>query len=108
MAATITGAAASRDFGPDTVSAPTHAPAASNTGADADAVSGSRSPYDAAHSCSRTSFQRASCVSVKASSTFPAPYVNGWNAFKRLTAHASADERDALFRGTVTRVYRLG
>ncbi|KVR15525.1 amidohydrolase [Burkholderia ubonensis] len=34
-------------------------------------------------------------------------YVNGWNAFKRLTAHASADERDALFRGTVTRVYRL-
>ncbi|WP_193099652.1 amidohydrolase family protein [Burkholderia sp. Z1] len=35
-------------------------------------------------------------------------YVNGWNAFKRLTAHASPDERDALFRGTVTRAYRLG
>lgn len=35
-------------------------------------------------------------------------YVNGWNAFKRLTAHASPSERDALFRGTVTRTYRLG
>ncbi|WP_029970686.1 amidohydrolase family protein [Paraburkholderia graminis] len=35
------------------------------------------------------------------------PYSNGWNAFKRLTAHASADERAALFRGTVSRVYRL-
>ncbi|MBR8256406.1 amidohydrolase family protein [Burkholderia ambifaria] len=35
-------------------------------------------------------------------------YVNGWNAFKRLTAHASPNERDALFRGTVSHVYRLG
>ncbi|KWA46379.1 amidohydrolase [Burkholderia territorii] len=35
-------------------------------------------------------------------------FVNGWNAFKRLTAHASPGERDALFRGTVTRAYRLG
>ena len=35
-------------------------------------------------------------------------FVNGWNAFKRLTAQASPDERDALFRGTVTRAYRLG
>lgn len=35
------------------------------------------------------------------------PYSNGWNAFKRLTAHASVAERDALFRGTVSRVYRL-
>ena len=35
-------------------------------------------------------------------------YVNGWNAFKRLTAHAGPSERDALFRGTVTRAYRLG
>lgn len=35
-------------------------------------------------------------------------YVNGWNAFKRLTAHASPSERDALFRGTVSHVYRLG
>ncbi|WP_175714178.1 amidohydrolase family protein [Burkholderia ambifaria] len=35
-------------------------------------------------------------------------YVNGWNAFKRLTAHASPTERDALFRGTVSHVYRLG
>jgi predicted TIM-barrel fold metal-dependent hydrolase len=36
------------------------------------------------------------------------PYSNGWNAFKRLTAQASAQERDDLFRGTVSRVYRLG
>jgi predicted TIM-barrel fold metal-dependent hydrolase len=35
------------------------------------------------------------------------PYSNGWNAFKRLTAHASADERAALFRGTASSVYRL-
>jgi L-fuconolactonase len=36
------------------------------------------------------------------------PYSNGWNAFKRLTAQASPDERQALFRGTVSKVYRLG
>ncbi|CAG9191561.1 Amidohydrolase [Paraburkholderia sabiae] len=36
------------------------------------------------------------------------PYSNGWNAFKRLTADASANEREALFRGTVAKVYRLG
>lgn len=30
-----------------------------------------------------------------------------WNAFKRLTAHASATERDALFSGTAIRTYRL-
>ena len=36
------------------------------------------------------------------------PYSNGWNAFKRLTADASANEREALFRGTVSKVYRLG
>ncbi|WP_175718320.1 amidohydrolase family protein [Burkholderia anthina] len=35
-------------------------------------------------------------------------FVNGWNAFKRLTARASANERDALFRGTVSHVYRFG
>lgn len=35
------------------------------------------------------------------------PYSNGWNAFKRLTAQATAQEREALFRGTVTKVYRL-
>lgn len=35
------------------------------------------------------------------------PYSNGWNAFKRLTAKASAAERDALFRGTASAVYRL-
>jgi L-fuconolactonase len=35
------------------------------------------------------------------------PFSNGWNAFKKLTAQASADEREALFRGTVSKVYRL-
>lgn len=35
------------------------------------------------------------------------PFSNGWNAFKRLTAHASEHEREALFRRTVTQVYRL-
>lgn len=30
-----------------------------------------------------------------------------WNAFKRLTSGASADEKNALFRGTATRFYRL-
>ena len=30
-----------------------------------------------------------------------------WNAFKRMVADASPAERDALFRGTATRVYRL-
>jgi len=34
-------------------------------------------------------------------------YAVGWNAFKRLTAHYSAGERQALFSGTATRVYRL-
>ena len=30
-----------------------------------------------------------------------------WNAFKKMVAGASEDEKDALFRGTATRVYRL-
>ena len=30
-----------------------------------------------------------------------------WNAFKRITAGASADEKAALFSGTAARVYRL-
>jgi predicted TIM-barrel fold metal-dependent hydrolase len=30
-----------------------------------------------------------------------------WNAFKKMTAGASEDEKDALFRGTASRVYRL-
>jgi predicted TIM-barrel fold metal-dependent hydrolase len=34
-------------------------------------------------------------------------YVTCWNAFKRLTSGASARERQALFEGTATRVYRL-
>jgi L-fuconolactonase len=36
------------------------------------------------------------------------PYSNGWNAFKHLTAQASPGERQALFSGTVSKVYRLG
>lgn len=35
------------------------------------------------------------------------PYGTLWNAFKRLTAGASADEKAALFAGTARRVYRL-
>lgn len=35
-------------------------------------------------------------------------YAVMWNAFKRLTAGASEDEKDALFRGTASRFYRLG
>jgi len=35
-------------------------------------------------------------------------FVVGWNAFKRLTTGCSPAERQALFEGTATRVYRLG
>ncbi len=35
-------------------------------------------------------------------------YVACWNAFKRLSAGASAAEKTALFSGTAMRVYRLG
>ena len=34
-------------------------------------------------------------------------YATCWNAFKRLTSSAGADERRALFEGTASRVYRL-
>ena len=34
-------------------------------------------------------------------------YAVGWNAFKRLTAGCGPAERQALFEGTATRVYRL-
>jgi L-fuconolactonase len=34
-------------------------------------------------------------------------YRTVWNAFKKLVADFSADERDAMFRGTAARVYRL-
>ncbi len=34
-------------------------------------------------------------------------YAVGWNAFKRLTAACSPDERQALFEGTASRIYRL-
>jgi predicted TIM-barrel fold metal-dependent hydrolase len=30
-----------------------------------------------------------------------------WNAFKKIAAQYSEDERDALFYGTATRVYQL-
>jgi predicted TIM-barrel fold metal-dependent hydrolase len=33
--------------------------------------------------------------------------VTGWNAFKRLTSGCSATERQLLFEGTASRVYRL-
>ena len=35
-------------------------------------------------------------------------YATLWNAFKRIAAGASADEKQALFNGTARRVYRLG
>lgn len=31
-----------------------------------------------------------------------------WNAFKRVTAGFPGPERDGLFRGTASRMYRLG
>jgi predicted TIM-barrel fold metal-dependent hydrolase len=34
-------------------------------------------------------------------------YAALWNAFKRIAANASADEKAALFSGTARRVYRL-
>ena len=34
-------------------------------------------------------------------------YVNLWNAFKKVSAHASASERAALFHDTAVRTYRL-
>ncbi len=34
-------------------------------------------------------------------------YATGWNAFKRITAGASPADRQALFEGTASRVYRL-
>jgi L-fuconolactonase len=34
-------------------------------------------------------------------------YLTCWNAFKRITAGASADEKRALYAGTAARVYRL-
>jgi predicted TIM-barrel fold metal-dependent hydrolase len=30
-----------------------------------------------------------------------------WNAFKRITTNASADEKTALYSGTACRVYRI-
>ena len=35
-------------------------------------------------------------------------YATLWNAFKRIAAGASADEKQALFNGTARRAYRLG
>jgi predicted TIM-barrel fold metal-dependent hydrolase len=34
-------------------------------------------------------------------------YTELWNAFKRITAHASASEKRALYSGTAAKVYRL-
>ena len=46
-------------------------------------------------------------------SNFPADrisygYVSGWNAFKRIAASASEDDKADLFRNTASRFYRLG
>jgi predicted TIM-barrel fold metal-dependent hydrolase len=30
-----------------------------------------------------------------------------WNAFKKMAAEFSEDEKEALFRGTATRVYKI-
>ena len=38
---------------------------------------------------------------------FSLPYRTVWNAFKKLVADFSPDERDAVLRGTAARVYRL-
>ena len=38
---------------------------------------------------------------------FSLPYRTVWNAFKKLVADFSPDERDAMLRGTAARVYRL-
>jgi len=38
---------------------------------------------------------------------FSLSYRTVWNAFKKLVADFSADERDAMLRGTATRIYRL-
>ena len=35
-------------------------------------------------------------------------YAALWNAFKRIAAGASADEKRALFHDTAARVYRIG
>jgi predicted TIM-barrel fold metal-dependent hydrolase len=34
-------------------------------------------------------------------------YTELWNAFKRITANASASEKTALYSGTAAKVYRL-
>ncbi len=34
-------------------------------------------------------------------------YTELWNAFKRITANASANEKTALYSGTAAKVYRL-
>lgn len=39
---------------------------------------------------------------------FSLSYRTVWNAFKKLVADFSPDERDAMLRGTAARVYRLG
>ncbi|WP_425122854.1 hypothetical protein [Burkholderia gladioli] len=121
------GGRSKRPFGPDIVSAPTSSPLAPNTGADTEAVSGSRSPRDTAQSCSRTSASFGWC-SVKARSTFldaiqhqalvVLPHVERGRLGQILaqvpqdralvTADAGADHRAALFRGTAAKVYRLG
>ncbi len=38
---------------------------------------------------------------------FSLSYRTVWNAFKKMVADFTADERDAMLRGTAARTYRL-
>lgn len=51
--------------------------------------------------------QRAMFESNVPVDRFGASHVALWNAFKRLAAGCSADEKTALFSGTAARVYRI-
>jgi predicted TIM-barrel fold metal-dependent hydrolase len=53
----------------------------------------------------RRSAACSKATSPSTASARPTPAL--WNAFKRLTKNASADEKTALYSGTAKRVYRL-
>jgi predicted TIM-barrel fold metal-dependent hydrolase len=66
-----------------------------------------------------TSFRLETCIELFGvrrclfESNFPVDkgmfsYIVLWNAFKRLTVSASAEEKEALFSGTARRLYRIG
>ena len=61
---------------------------------------------------SRPASRRSAPTRCMFESNFPVdkgsgPYATYWNAFKRLAAGASAEEKAALFRETAKRFYRL-